>query len=126
MFDDEDSNNIDPCPEIEESSLKRFQNEINSTIMLLLINRKFLKSYTKCNLIFEFWFFSVELKKNTIFSKKISFKGFPCNSKFFRFNPLIKIDIIQNQKKRCSRDCRELNSLKNDAFEILYRFYKNR
>ena len=42
---------------------------------------------------------SEEFKKNTIFSKKISLNGFPCNLNFFHFKPLIKIDIIQSQKK---------------------------
>ena len=73
---------------------------------------------------------SEEFKKNTIFSKKISFKGFPCTLNFFHFKPLIKIDKIQNQKKKFPRDCREFNSLKNVVFEFhfkciltkLYRF----
>jgi hypothetical protein len=57
---------------------------------------------------------SEEFKKNTIFSKKISFKGFPCTLNFFHFK-------IQNQKKKFPRDCREFNSLKNVVFEFYFK-----
>ena len=61
-------------------------------------------------------------KKILFFQKKFVLKVFPVIQNFFRFKPLIKIDLIQNQKKKFPRDCREFNSQKNDVFEILKKF----